>query len=277
MKTTSRIFAAFAGLVLGGLTLVAAQDKVTIPLTDPSQPVTLSASVMNGGITVKGASVKDVVVEARVREHDSEGGENGGSRHRIPINTTGLSAQEENNQVEIGVDSMGRAIDLEVTVPYRTSLILRSVNQGDIKVSGVNGELDVNNVNGAVTLSDVSGSAVAHALNGRVLVTFRAVNAGKPMAFSSLNGDIDVTFPADLKAKVSFRSDRGEVYSDFDIKMATEPPPQIVEEKRDKKGKYVVKIDKTVRGTIGGGGQEIQFTNFQGDIYVRKAGGASKM
>jgi hypothetical protein len=31
-------------------------------------------------------------------------------------------------------------------------------------------------------------------------------------------------------------------------------------------------IDKTVRGTINGGGQEIQFTNFQGSIYIRKAG-----
>ena len=120
---------------------------------------------------------------------------------------------------------------------------------GDITVTGVDGELDVNNVNGEVTLADVSGNAVAHALNGRVLVTFKKVDAGKPMAFSSMNGDIDVTFPPDLKAKVSIKSDRGEVFSDFDIK-----------------------IDKTVRGTINGGGQEIQFTNFQGSIYLRKAG-----
>jgi DUF4097 and DUF4098 domain-containing protein YvlB len=260
----------FVATMLGGLTLAAAQDRVTIPLTDPSQPVVLKASVMNGGITVKGSSVKDVVVEARIRPRD--GGGDVGDRHRIPINTTGLSAEEENNQVEIEVDSIGRTIDLDITVPNRTSLILSSVNNGDIKVTGVTGELDVNNVNGDVTLSDVSGSAVAHALNGRVLVTFRSVNAGKPMAFSSLNGDLDVTFPADLKAKVSFRSDRGEVFSDFDIKMATEAPQPIIEDKRGNSGKYVVKFDKTVRGTINGGGQDIQFTNFQGDIYIRKAG-----
>jgi hypothetical protein len=268
MKTSHRVLVGLAAYVLGGLTLVAAQDRVTIPLTDPSQPVLLKAGLVNGGITVKGSSGKDVVVEARVRDS----GRREGNMRRIPISATGLAVEEENNQVEVGVDSTGRAIDLEITVPYRTSLILRSVNDGDISVTGVNGELDINNVNGEVTLSDVSGSAVAHALNGRVLVTFRGVNAGKPMAFSSLNGDIDVTFPADLKAKVSIKTDRGEVFSDFDLKLTTEEPQQIVHEKSGKSGKYVVRIDKTVRGTINGGGQEIQFKNFQGDIYIRKAG-----
>jgi hypothetical protein len=33
-----------------------------------------------------------------------------------------------------------------------------------------------------------------------------------------------------------------------------------------------VKMDKTVRGTINGGGPEMQFTNFNGEIYIRKAG-----
>jgi DUF4097 and DUF4098 domain-containing protein YvlB len=45
-----------------------------------------------------------------------------------------------------------------------------------------------------------------------------------------------------------------------------------VEDNRGKGGKYKVKIDKNVRGTINGGGQEIQFKNFNGNIYIRKAG-----
>jgi len=35
----------------------------------------------------------------------------------------------------------------------------------------------------------------------------------------------------------------------------------------------VVRIDKTVRGAINGGGPEYQFKNFNGNIYIRKAGG----
>ncbi len=45
-----------------------------------------------------------------------------------------------------------------------------------------------------------------------------------------------------------------------------------VEDDRGKGGKYRVKIDKTVKGTINGGGQEIQFKNFNGNIYIRRAG-----
>src|SRR5262245_13252659 len=109
MKTNHRILVLIVSLTLAGLTLAAAPppDRVTIPLTDPSRPVSLKAGVLNGGITVKAASVKEVIVEARVREEDSDEHE-GGGRHRIPINTTGLQAEEENNQVEIGVDSNSR-------------------------------------------------------------------------------------------------------------------------------------------------------------------------
>jgi len=114
---------------------------------------------------------------------------------------------------------------------------------------------------------------VAHALNGHVLVTFNRIDPQKSMAFSSLNGDIDVTFPADLKANVSLRTDNGEVYSDFDVRVQPTAPQQTVEDNRGKGGKYRVKVDKTVKGTINGGGQEIQFKNFNGNIYIRKAGG----
>ncbi|HKW62067.1 MAG TPA: DUF4097 family beta strand repeat-containing protein, partial [Candidatus Acidoferrum sp.] len=173
--------------------------------------------------------------------------------------------------VHVSTDSYARPIDLTITVPVHTSLKLSAVNDGNIMVTGVDGELDVNDVNGSVTLNNVSGSAVAHALNGRVLVTFNHINQ-KPMAFSSLNGDIDVTFPADLKANLTLKSDRGEIFSDFDVQVQASAPKQTVEDGRKDGGKYVVKIDRAVHGTIGGGGPEMQFTNFNGSIYIRKAG-----
>jgi DUF4097 and DUF4098 domain-containing protein YvlB len=145
------------------------------------------------------------------------------------------------------------------------------VNDGSITVNGVDGELDVDNVNGPVTLKNISGSAVAHALNDKVLVTFLRVDAQKPMAFSSLNGDIDVTFPPDLKANVSMRTDNGEVFSDFDVQLQANTPRQTVEDNRAQGGRYRVRVDKTVRGTINGGGPEIQFKDFNGNIYIRKA------
>jgi len=243
---------------------------VSVNLSDPSRPAFIKASAVNGSITVKAYEGKEVIVEARERNEESE--KPSGGPKRLRISTTGLTVEEENNEVRISTESYARTIDLTISVPVHTSVKLRAVNDGDITVTGIEGEIDVDDVNGAVTLNNISGSAVAHALNEHVHVTFTKVNPQKPMAFSSLNGDIDVTFPADLKANVSIRSDRGDVFSDFDVQLNASAPKQEVEDARGKGGKYRVKIDKTVHGTINGGGPEYQFTNFQGRIYIRKAG-----
>jgi DUF4097 and DUF4098 domain-containing protein YvlB len=250
-------------------------NKVNVPLSDPARPVSLRAHLVSGSITVKGADVKEVVVEAKARggEESSHGGRGEGMKH-IPMTSTGLNIESDNNQVRVSTDSYQRTIDLTITVPTHTSLSLHTVNDGNILVTGVDGELDINDVNGEVDLKNIGGSVVAHALNGHVLVTFNRIDPQKPMAFSSLNGDIDVTFPADLKANVSLRTDNGEVYSDFDVKIQPATPQQTVEDNRGKGGKYRVKIDKNVRGTINGGGQEMQFKNFNGNIYIRKARGS---
>ena len=264
-----------SAVLSAGLAFAAASanpDRVTVPLSDPTRPAFIKAHLLNGGITVKGYEGKEVIVEARVRSEDGDRESNG--MHRIPINTTGLEVEEESNKVNIGAASTQRTIDLTISVPVHSSLSLHTVNDGNISVSNVDGELDVNDVNGEVTLSGISGTAVAHALNGKVLVTFNRINPTKPMAFSSLNGDIDVTFPPDLKANLVISSDRGDVYSDFEVALAPRALQQTpaAEDTRAEGGHYRVKIDKTVRGTINGGGQEIQFHNFNGNIYIRKAG-----
>lgn len=246
-------------------------DRIAVKLDDPTRPALVKASLVNGGITVKAYDGQQVIVEARAHGGERERPAPNGL-HRLDVSRTGLSVEEESNEVRISTDSFMRPIDLTITVPVRTSLKLSSVNGGDIVVTGVDGEMDVNNVNGAVTLNNVSGNCVAHALNGRILATFIRVDQ-KPMAFSSLNGDIDVTFPADLKANLNIRSDRGDVYSDFDVQLQATTPKQLTDGDEGHRGKYRVKIDRTVHGAINGGGPEIQFTNFQGNVYIRKAGG----
>ena len=267
--------ATFIGCALAAAMPMVAQsgDRVSVQLSDPARPAVVKASLIAGSINVKAHEGKDVIVEARARTRESSSSE--GGMRRIPITSTGLSVEEENNQVRIGTDSYQRPIDLTISVPTRTSLILRTVNDGNIVVTGVDGEIDVDDINGSVTLTNISGSAIAHALNGRVHVTFNRLNPQKAMSFSSMNGDIDVTFPPDLKANLTLRSDQGEVYSDFDVQVQAKAPQPQTEDTRSQGGKYRYKVDKTVRATVNGGGQEIQFKNFNGNIYIRKTG-ASK-
>jgi DUF4097 and DUF4098 domain-containing protein YvlB len=229
---------------------------------------------VSGSIIVKGANVKDVVLETKGRSGEDDEDEKParqGNLHRIPMGGAGYSVESENNQIRISA-SPQKSSDMVLTVPVHTSLSLHTVNGGDINVTGVDGEIDVNNVNGSVTLKDIAGSAVAHALNGRLTASFTRVDPQKAMSFSSLNGNIDVTFPPDIKATVIMRSDRGEVYSDFDIQLQANSPPAVEDQRHEGKGRYVVRVERTVRGNINGGGQEIQFKNFNGNIYIRKGG-----
>jgi hypothetical protein len=268
-------------LFLGNLAIAqtAGMDRLTIPLSDPARPVTLKAGLMNGGITVTGYTGKEVIVEARVRAEADEGErqmENEKNKQkdkahgmrRLEITATGLTVEEENNVIEISTTSMNRTVDLNIQVPQRASLELSCLNNGDIKVDNLTGELDINNTNGGVTLTNISGAVVAHALNDNVVVTFTKVDPDKSMSFSSLNGDIDVTFPPDVRAKVKMKSDNGEIYSDFDIRL--EPATVKTEEDTRKQGgKYRIQLEKTMIGMINGGGRDA-VRDVQWDIYIRR-------
>jgi DUF4097 and DUF4098 domain-containing protein YvlB len=251
-------------------------DKVNVPLSDPSRPVMLKIGLISGSITVKGGAVKEITVEARIRatEDEEERAEKPRGLKRIPNNSTGLTVEEDDNVVSVstGMRNGLRTVDLTLRVPTNCSMHLSTVNDGNIEVENVNGDLEVDCTNGHVKLTGISGSAVAHALNEDLTATFVKVNPQKSMSFSSLNGKIDVTFPSDLKANVYMKSDQGEIYSDFDIKVLTEDfhPSTGVQENKGKKGKFRISLEKVVRATINGGGQEIQLTNFNGDIYIRK-------
>ena len=264
-------------LILFSLNTIYSQDQVTdklaVKFADPNKPGFIKASLINGGITVTGYDGKEVIVEATIRSKKISF-ENMDSKtkgmKRIAIKATGLSIEEENNEMEISVESMRRSIDLNIRAPRKTSLKLNCINAGNILVKNITGEIDVDNINGKVILEDISGAVVAHALNKDLTVTLNKVEPRKSMSFSTLNGDIDVTFPGDMKADVKLKSDNGEVYSDFEIQLNKKPHSVVEENGREKGGKYKVRIDRTISGTINGGGPEFQFTSFNGDIFIRK-------
>jgi len=182
---------------------------------------------------------------------------------------SGLEIQEENNVVQISTESWKAATDLVIQVPRTTSLEVRSTMDGAVVVEGVSGEIDINNINGPVTLKNVSGNTLVHTVNGDIEVTLARVAADKPLSFSTMNGDIDVTLPADVKANLKMKSEQGEIYSDFDINMTRQPAKSEAAEKTEQ-GKFRISFDKSLYGIVNGGGQEIGFNTFSGDIYIRK-------
>jgi hypothetical protein len=183
--------------------------------------------------------------------------------------TSGLEIEENDNVVEIRTESWKAATDLVIQVPVATSLEIRSSMDGAVVVEGVSGEIDINNINGPVTLKNVSGNTLVHTMNGDIDVVLARVAADKPLSFSSMSGDIDVTLPADVKANLKMKTDQGEVYTDFDIDMTRQPTRTEAAEKTEA-GKFRISFDKSLLGLVNGGGREISFNTFSGDIYIRK-------
>jgi DUF4097 and DUF4098 domain-containing protein YvlB len=136
----------------------------------------------------------------------------------------------------------------------------------------------------------VGGSVVAHTVNGKLLATIARATPQQPMAFTSLNGSVDVTLPANVKANLKLRSDQGDVYTDFDLQQvrqdAANPNPNqnpnpnvdidrnrlrrdIVRQRADLQRRRV-EIDNAIYGSINGGGPDFEMRTFNGNVYVRK-------
>lgn len=248
-------------------------DRLTVAFSDPSRPGTLKASLMNGGMTIKAYEGKEVLIEARIRPERESRQERSDKKkmgmRRLEIASTGLTVEEEDNVMRVGAETMNRTIDLTIQVPKRIALKLSCLNDGDIKVDGVSGEIEVNNQNGAIALTNVSGSVVAYAHNDDITVSFVKIEPDKAMSFVSWNGDVDVTFPPEVRAKAKMKTNNGEVYSDFEVKLEASAN-RVEEDGRKEGGKYKLKVEKAIYGLINGGGPEMQFSTYNGDIFIRK-------
>jgi hypothetical protein len=291
-------------LVLGFAAVNYAQespvDRAEVPLTDPSKPAFVKARVNHGEITVTGYNGKTIMVEAkvdtdhqkskyleRVKEVEADYQKSkylekvkeklkeikkGKSKitegmHVIKNNSTGLSIEEENNVVDIRVSSFSKKVDVNIKVPYKSSLKLKGYTAGNIKVDNVDGELEVAHYNGPITLKNVSGTVVANTYSGDLTISFNRVNLNKPMSFTTYHGDIDVTFPKNAKFNLKMKSNQGQIYSDFKLEMRSISSPEKKPGRKD--GKYVIKFDKSIYGLLNGGGEEIQFKTYHGDIFIR--------
>ena len=126
--------------------------------------------------------------------------------------------------------------------------------------------MEISNTNGAITLNNIGGSVIADALNRDIVVTFEAIDSGAPMAFTSLNGNLDVTFPSSVKATIKARTENGNVYTDFEMVQRT---TSNVKENRNSKGVYKVNVDKWILGEINGGGPEMLFKTLNGNVLIR--------
>jgi DUF4097 and DUF4098 domain-containing protein YvlB len=251
------------------IALAPAQDntgnRVVVPPRNSTRPRLLKISLMHANLTVKTHAAKEVIVESSAGTSRRRDERSADGLRRIDIPFGGFNVEEEDNVITVhGQPNMGG--NLVVTVPADTSVQLKSTN-GGITVEGVRGEIEVGSANGKIELTNVSGTVVAETNNGSVKVTMDRVDQSKPLSFSSLNGSIEVAIPADTKANLKMRSFHGSIWSDFEMAVTGSKP---VTSGGGPNAKFEVKFDRTMYGTINGGGVEMNFSTLNGRIVIKK-------
>ena len=121
------------------------------------------------------------------------------------------------------------------------------------------------NANGVYSSGDIDH---VNLFNGNLTVNYITAPKG-PSEYYTLNGKLQVTYPATLSAVCQFKSWNGAFYTEFEN---AEVLPVIVtknEERRDAKTIYKLNIAKRVQ--IGSsGGPLYKFETMNGNIYVKK-------
>jgi DUF4097 and DUF4098 domain-containing protein YvlB len=239
---------------------LAAFGQMRAQFSDPNAPGTVRVESLMGSVTVTGTSGNEVIVEVKGGEPQRKAGYAPPGMKRIGGGGGEVEMRERGNVIRI--ESIGKNQDLNIQVPMKTSLKIESAVNGSIMVDGVEGEIEAESVNGAIKLTNIAGSVVANTVNGKVECVLTRAFPDKPMALTTLNGSIDFTLPANLKATLRMRSDNGDIFSDFDLTVRAD--------RAETKTRRGWKSEGTIVADLNGGGPEIRLQTMNGKIYVRK-------
>ena len=155
-------------------------------------------------------------------------------------------------------------MNLTIKVPADLNIYISTINNGDVKVSGVNGSLNLHNVNGDVFAEGIRKPTVAKTINGDVELYFdRVPDSG---TFYTLNGDINMWMPQGFSANATFKSFNGDIYTNVDD---VSQQPVLNKTASTKKGtSFKAEISSTITFRKGGGLLKIE--TFNGNAYVKE-------
>lgn len=212
------VAAALALLFLSAARAEDDSDVSSIKFSDPSKPGTVKISLTNGDVRITGADRGDVSVRTELKPDTPTLRKDG---LRVISSSSSYSLTEKNNVVLLtyGNESFpSNGGDFDISVPRHTNILVSSAWGGDIAVANVDGNIEIKSLNGEVKLRDLSGSALVETTNGEIDAAVQTLQDGKPLSFTSMNGEVTVHLPSDAKANIRLRTHNGSILTDFDDK-----------------------------------------------------------
>jgi hypothetical protein len=154
--------------------------------------------------------------------------------------------------------------EFSLRVPRGIELALKTVNDGEIRVTDVRGDFEVSNVNGGIEMRGLAGSGDVHTVNGPIILEFLD-GPDEASSFSTINGNVEVYFPVDVSADLLMISRFGDLWSEFEVEAVPTTPE--VRETRD--GTTIIKHEGSLV-RIAAGGPRLSFETLNGDVLIRK-------
>jgi len=270
------------------------QKELSFP--NSSAPGTLTIDNIFGSIHAEGYNGKTIKLTAeKITMAKSQG------KLAQALKEVKLDVSTAKNDISVMVDGPFRTKDdcicwnskkmgyvvkynFKLKIPRNASIILKTVNEGEIEVKGINGKCKLNNVNDHIDVNDltgdfeihtvngpiridrVTGSGDAHTVNGPVTVNF-VKNPPKDCSFKTINGKLKINFQKGLSADFKIKTFNGKIYSDFPSSYLPQSPGK----GERKGGKYIYKSDGFQGIRIGNGGPKIKMDTLNGNIYIAEA------
>lgn len=217
---SSRLFPSLviAALLTGFfLSAARAEDGVsTIKFSDPAKPGILKVALGHGNIRLTGTDTNEISIKSSARPITKTKNKEG---LRILTTASSFGLVEKDNVVTLDAISenfKGNGADFTLTIPRNTRVMVQSSWGGDITCNDISGDLEIKNMNGSVRLDGVRGGVLVETQNGEIRANIAELHDGKPLSFSSMNSEVLLRVPSDAKANIRFRTQNGEVATDFE-------------------------------------------------------------
>ena len=142
-------------------------------------------------------------------------------------------------------------VEFMVRVPAGVRFTGRTVN-GGVEAHDLSADVEASTVNGSINIT-TAGLARAQTVNGSINAVMGRADWSDELEFKTVNGGIDLTFPASLSAEVEAKTLNGQISTDFPLTV---------------QGTF---SRRHMSGTIGNGGRELRLETVNGGVRIRRA------
>lgn len=241
-----------------------AGQRTTLTFPDPMVPKSLEIQLLNGAVRAQGYDGEEVVLDVLgLPILDAAP-----TDVKFGLRPLGVQTLGEGNKILVRASSSVSPVNLTLQVPKDVQLSLRATDLSDLVLTNLKSDLEVKAPRASVQLTNILGSVDVYLVSGTIKALFNQVAPDKTMSFTLLSGDLDITLPADLSARLVIVAESADLTSDFPL-----PTRLNGGSSTNTVSRFRTRVRTATTIELNGGGPEYRFVMGTGRIFLRKQAG----